>query len=102
MRKYSSMLDKMRNEMYHDIVSILTKQVGTFDNEHEIFLYEDIFDDMFCEDKANGIRVDKDGDFILYNGDYMVGDVLDFSTDVIAEVADLILDDKYSYEYIDR
>lgn len=105
MRKYSSLLERLRNEMYDVMKNSLIKQVGSpLDKEYEIRLNENVYDIGFneCEDKANCLRLDYFGNFVLYDDEFEIGGLFNFSTDVIGDVCDIILDGRFEYCKIDE
>lgn len=105
MRKYSSSLECLRNEMYEVMKKSLIEQVGSLlDKEHEIRLNENVYDLGFneCEYKANCLHLDYFDNFVLYDDEFEIGSLFNFSTDVIADVCDIILDGRFEYCKIDE
>lgn len=99
MRKFVSKIDELRKEMCDTILSSAKEQVGEIDVNH-VFEFEDrvYLDNSEVDvDSVTNMVMNEDGDFVLYCEDDEVGSYLDQSTDVLAEIADLILDGKFEY-----
>ena len=99
MRKYASKVDELRKEMCDVILSSAKEQVGEIDDNH-VFEFNDrvyLSSDEINEDSATNMVMDGDDDFILYDDDNWRGHLSDQPTDVIAEIADLMLDGKFEY-----
>lgn len=99
MRKYAFELEKLRNEICNVIVNFV--QDYEFDGSHFLMLDENdcVFLSTYedCDERVTNMAMDEDGDILFYDGDVMVGSYNSFGTDVLAEVADQILDGRCKY-----
>lgn len=95
MRKYVSKVDELRKEMVDTLISAIKERAGELDENHFIEFDDSVYlfpnSDVY-EDSVDNLRMNEDGDIILYCEEDEVGSILDQSTDVIAEIVDVILD----------
>jgi hypothetical protein len=100
MRKYVSKIDELRKEMVNTIISVIKEKVGDFDEDNFISFDDSVYlfpDSDIYEDSVDNMRMNEDGDIILYCEDDEVGSILNQSTDVIAEIVDIVLDGSFEY-----
>lgn len=100
MRKYVSKVDELRKEMVDTIISVVKEKVGEFEENHFISFDDSVYlfpNSCVYEDSVGALTMTEDGDIILYSEDDEIGDILEQSTDVISEIADIILDGHFEY-----
>lgn len=100
MRKYVSKVDELRKEMVDTLISAIKERAGKLDENHFIEFDDSVYlfpnSDVY-EDSVDNLSMNEDGDIILYCEEDEVGSILEQSTDVIAEIVDVILDGSFEY-----
>jgi hypothetical protein len=97
MRSYAFEIEKMRNEVSNIIVNFAKGY--EFDGTHFLVLDEQVFlnPQDLLDVSVDNMVMTEDGDVIFYEGIEKLGSYLNYSTDVLAEVADQILNGRCRY-----
>lgn len=97
MKNYAFEIEKMRNEVRNIIVNFAKNY--EFDGKHFLVLDESVFlnPEDLLDVAVDNMVMTEDGDIIFYDGIEKLSSYLYYSTDVLAEVADQILNGRCRY-----